>query len=111
MTQRLLKALAITFAVAILAPSVVRGDGDPASDVLLVRSIFFTYDPPVSPGLQKTLSAEVAAANRANFPVKVALIRSRRDLGLIPELFGKPQQYADFLGRRSRSNTRGRCSW
>ena len=53
--------------------------------------------PPVSPAIQKTLNAETAAASRAGFPIKVALIASPIDLGVIPDLFGKPQKYADFL--------------
>ena len=48
-------------------------------------------------GGQPTLNAETAAAKRAGFPIKVALIASPVDLGVIPDLFGKPQQYADFL--------------
>jgi hypothetical protein len=94
-----LKVLAITLATALLAPAGVRADGDPASDVLLTRDLFFTYSPPVSPALEAVLNAEVTAARRNSFPVKVALIRARYDLGLLPELFGKPQQYADFLGQ------------
>jgi hypothetical protein len=51
----------------------------------------------VSAALQKTLNAETAAARRAQFPIKVALIASPVDLGVIPDLFDKPQKYAEFL--------------
>ena len=53
--------------------------------------------PPVAAPVQRTLNAETAAAKRAGFPLKVALIASPIDLGVIPDLFGKPQPYADFL--------------
>jgi hypothetical protein len=80
-----------------LVPSSAFADGDPASDVLLGENVFYPYSPPVSRSIQQTLNAETAAAKRAGFPLKVALIASPVDLGVIPDLFGKPQKYADFL--------------
>jgi hypothetical protein len=74
-----------------------RADGDPASDVLLGESVFYPYSPAVSVPAQRALNGAVAAAARAHFPVKVAIIGSPIDLGVIPELFGKPQRYAEFL--------------
>ncbi|HUA73028.1 MAG TPA: hypothetical protein VMA96_18165 [Solirubrobacteraceae bacterium] len=85
-------------AVALLsAPAPALADGDPASDVLIVQNVFYPFSPPVAAGIQKTLNAEAAAAKRAHFPIKVALIASPGDLGAIPSLFAKPQQYAAFL--------------
>ena len=52
---------------------------------------------PFSHDLQNTLSAEIAAADHAHFPLKVALIASPADLGVIPDLLDQPQTYADFL--------------
>lgn len=86
--------LAVTVA---LSPTIARADGDPASDVLLGESVFYPYSPAVSTALAKTLNAETAAATRHHFPIKVALIASPVDLGVIPDLFGKPQPYATFL--------------
>jgi hypothetical protein len=80
-----------------LAPGAALADGDPASDVLLGENVFYPYSPPVPASIQKTLNAETAAAKRAGFPIKVALIASPVDLGVIPDLFGKPQKYAAFL--------------
>jgi hypothetical protein len=94
---RLATLLAALLAVACLLPAAAPGDGDPASDVLLGENVFYPYQPPVSSALQKSLNAETAAAKRAGFPIKVALIASPVDLGVIPDLFGKPQKYADFL--------------
>jgi hypothetical protein len=89
--------LAVTLALLTLAPASARADGDPASDVLLGENVFYPYSPAVSAHLQKQLNAETAAASRAHFPIKVALIGMPADLGAIPVLFGKPQQYAAFL--------------
>jgi len=88
-----LAALAVTLAFA----GPVLADGDPASDVLLGENVFYPYSPPVSAANQKILNAATAAAARAGFPIKVALIASPVDLGVIPDLFGKPQDYAKFL--------------
>jgi hypothetical protein len=97
MASRLASVLAAVVVAAALAPASALGDGDPASDVLLGENVFYPYSPPTSASVQKTLNAETAAAKRAGFPIKVALIGAPVDLGVIPNLFGKPQQYADFL--------------
>ena len=96
-----MKVAGLTLFVVILAtafaPAGARADGDPASDMLLAQNVFYPFAPAVSAGLQRTLNAEAAAAGRAHFPIKVALIESPADLGAIPSLFDKPQQYASFL--------------
>lgn len=84
-------------ALAALIPAGAIADGDPASDVLLGENVFYPYSPPVSAPLQRSLNATTAEAKRAGFPIKVALIASPVDLGVIPDLFGKPQKYAAFL--------------
>jgi len=98
---RLVAALAVlcvtlTAAGAVVAPT-AGADGDPASDVLLGESVFYPYTPPVSAATTAALNAKAAAAAKAHFKLKVALIASPVDLGVIPDLFGKPQKYADFL--------------
>jgi hypothetical protein len=87
----------VAMLTAMLIPAVARGDADPASDVLLGESVFYPYMPTVAPSLQRTLNGETAAAAKAHFPLKVALIGTPVDLGAIPILFGKPQKYAEFL--------------
>src|SRR2546421_373508 len=89
-------ALVIAALMALIAGGAL-ANGDPASDVLLGENVFYPYSPPVSATVEKTLNAETAAASRNRFPIKVALIASPVDLGVIPDLFGKPQQYAEFL--------------
>jgi hypothetical protein len=96
------RILAILLAAGLVAvpgfhPAAARADGDPASDVLLGENVFYPYTPPVKPSLKTTLNAVTTAAARAHVPVKVALIASPVDLGVIPDLFGHPQKYADFL--------------
>jgi hypothetical protein len=91
------KLIAILLATALAVPAVALADADPASDVLLGTSVFYPYSPAVPAALQKRLNAAAAAAARAHFPLKIALISQPIDLGAIPDLFGKPQQYANFL--------------
>jgi hypothetical protein len=94
---RALKVLVALVLVLALAPAGALADGDPASDVLLGENVFYPYTPAVPGAVQKSLNAETAAARRGGHPIKVALIASPIDLGVIPDLFGKPQKYAEFL--------------
>jgi hypothetical protein len=94
---RALTPLVALLLVLALTPAGALGDGDPASDVLLGENVFYPYAPAVPSTIQKTLNAETAAALKNKYPIKVALIASPIDLGVIPDLFGKPQKYADFL--------------
>lgn len=94
---RITVALAAVLLATALAPTGALADGDPASDTLLGENVFYPYQPPASAAAQKTLNAATAAAKKAGFPLKVALIGAPVDLGVIPNLFGKPQEYADFL--------------
>jgi hypothetical protein len=93
----IVSVIAAGLLLAALAPRAALADGDPASDVLLGENVFYPYTPPVSASIQRTLNAETAAAGQAGFHIKVALIASPVDLGVIPDLFGKPQKYATFL--------------
>ena len=73
----------------LIAPAAL-ADGDPASDTLLGENVFYPYSPTVPATVQKSLNSETAVAAKAGFPIKVALIASPIDLGVIPSLFGKP---------------------
>src|SRR5262245_14137685 len=97
MALRLAATLAAALCLLALAAGAALADGDPASDVLLGENVFYPYQPAVSQQVQKALNAQTAAAKRSGFPIKVALIASPVDLGVIPDLFGKPQKYAAFL--------------
>jgi hypothetical protein len=106
MAQRLLACvvLAVSLALAACAATAAPAlaDGDPASDVLLFQPAFFPYTPPSSDAKAELLGS-VAAARKAGYTIRVAVIQSRRDLGADPELYAKPQLYARFLDAELRS--------
>jgi hypothetical protein len=88
------------FALACLClPASARADGDPASDYLLVRDVFYPFRTAIDPEASKGLDAAVKAAAANGFKIRVALIAHDYDLGAVPQLFDKPQRYAEFLGQ------------
>jgi len=90
----------IVVALACLClPASARADGDPASDYLLVRDVFYPFQTAIDPDARKGLDAAVRSAAAHGFKVRVALIAHDYDLGAVPQLFNKPQQYAEFLGQ------------
>jgi hypothetical protein len=74
-------------------------NGDPASDVLPAREIFLPNDPELCSPAARRLAGVVEGAREARYLIKVAVIPTRQDLGLVPALFGHPQDYAAFLAR------------
>jgi hypothetical protein len=90
-------ALLGAVAALLLVPTAL-GDADPASDVLYTNPVFYSFDQLPSNAAQKRLNAVVAAATKAGYPVRVALIAKAPDLGGVTALWGKPHQYARFLG-------------
>jgi len=98
-------AFALSVALAALASSAL-ADADPASDVLLAQDAFFPYQPAVSHGLENGMNAVLRSAKKAGLPLKVAVIGSREDLGAIPDFFGHPQSYAEFLDKEISYNNR-----
>jgi hypothetical protein len=91
-------ALALAVAAVALVPAAARADGDPASDVLYNGKIFLPFEAKIDGKKQQELEQLVAAAWKAGFPVKVAVISSAYDLGSVGALWQKPQDYAKFLG-------------
>jgi hypothetical protein len=93
-----MRSASVLAALAVLlAPcGVALADGDPASDVLLGQDVFLPYSQ-ISSRLERQLYAVCDAARRDGYPLKVALIAARSDLGVVPALFDKPQAYARFL--------------
>jgi hypothetical protein len=80
------------------APAAAHANGDPASDYLLVQSVFLPFNAKVDPDVTAGLSDSIREADNAGFPIKVAVIGSRYDLGTAFSLFNKPQKYCEFLG-------------
>ena len=85
-------ALSGTLAVSAL------GDADPPSDLLLGQDYYLPYQR-VSPDSAKQVKRVTAESVAAGYPVQVAIIQSRQDLGAVPTFFGRPKQYATFLYR------------
>ena len=90
-------ALAAVAVIAASAAPVSRADGDPASDTLLEQSVFFPYDAP-SQSAQRELQQAVDRVYAHGNRIKVAVIADQTDLGSLPSLFGRPADYAQFLG-------------
>ena len=93
------RSVAIVAALIILAaPAVARANGDPASDYLLVQSIFLPFNAKVDPSASKELADTIRAADQKGFKIKAAVIGSRYDLGTAFSLYNKAEKYAEFLG-------------
>jgi hypothetical protein len=73
-------------------------DVDPASDVLLLQNVSLPYSPKVCSGLSDSLRSLTDKAKNAGYPIKVALIGDKSDLGGAPQFDGQPKPYAKFLG-------------
>ena len=93
-------ALVAAFVLAVCAAGAgtARADGDPASDMLVLHNVFLPYETP-SQTAAAELSKQVQAVYAAGYRIKVAVIATNIDLGAIPSLFGKPSNYAKFLGQ------------
>ena len=95
-----IRFLAIAAFALILAAGAA-ADGDPASDTLYQQNAYVPYPAPPPADVTALKQATVHAYSRG-YRVKVAVIATRLDLGAVPELFGKPDQYASFLGSELR---------
>jgi hypothetical protein len=95
-----MKALALLLAAVVGAGAAqsARADGDPASDYLLGSKVFLPYDAKFPARQSTQLTALIAAANKAGFKIRVAVIWSNYDMGSVTSLWRKPHTYAKFLG-------------
>jgi hypothetical protein len=105
-------ALAVIVTAAVLAgagmrPQAAFADGDPASDVLVYQPVFFPYRP-APHALERRLTGLVKSANQQGYRIRIAIVQSRRDLGSVPMLFGRPSVYARFLSSELASIWRDR---
>jgi hypothetical protein len=92
-------------------PAPARADGDPASDVLATQALFLPQDAGATPAQRAQLSALLATAARRGYPIAVALVAARGDLGSVTALWRQPETYARFSAKSSRTATRDRCWW
>jgi hypothetical protein len=88
-------SLAIALAVG---PGRALADGDPASDVLTETPVYFPADAGIPATRQTQLLKLVRDAARRGYPLRVALIAHRSDLGSIGALWNRPNVYSGFLG-------------
>jgi hypothetical protein len=94
------RALAIALTLALLAaPPAALADGDPASDVLLVQDYYSPYQPKLPKPVADALTVTLKKARAAGYPLKVAIIATKNDLGAVPQFYNRPQPYAQFLER------------
>ena len=104
-SRRLLALLAVA-ALLLVAPSSASADGDPASDVLVLQDVYLPYAPGVPPDLGRTITDLLKDTRKAGFPLKVAIVAQQKDLGAVPQFFGRPQSYAPFLESEIAFNTK-----
>ena len=97
MSGRRTAVVLVALALAAFAAQGARADGDPASDVLVVQTLFLPFQAELPKPLQSKLVQATLEAQKARSPIRVALITQPSDLGAVPSLFGKPQTYAKFL--------------
>jgi hypothetical protein len=92
-----MRRLALALLVGALLAPAARANGDPASDILLTNEVFLSIEAPTQSDAGRKLLALAEAAKNKKRPIRVAVIASSSDLGLVPGLFRKPQEYAEFL--------------
>jgi hypothetical protein len=88
---------ALTLLALGCAAGTASADGDPASDVLYTENAYLPYDAP-PPTAASALKKAIESVYARHYRIKVAVIGSQVDLGAVPSLWGKPMQYAKFLG-------------
>lgn len=88
----------VVAAVSLVAPTAARADGDPASDVLLSQPAFIPADADIPAKQSDSLTGLLGAAQKAGFPIRVAVIPDPYDLGYVTQLWQRPSAYAEFLG-------------
>ena len=87
-----------------IADAAALADGDPASDILAPARHPRLHDErrARNSSLEKKLADTTQQVSDAGLPIKVAVIGNKTDLGAVPQLWGKPQTYARFLGAELR---------
>jgi hypothetical protein len=92
------RLLLLALVAALAAAPPAAANGDPASDYLITLPVFLPFEQEVSDDRAEELKGLLERAKDEGFEVRVAIIATPRDLGAVPMLYRKPQQYADFLG-------------
>ena len=95
--RRALAIVGIAVAVFLFGATARAGHG-PVTDILLNLNVYLPSEPEVCPQLAVSLRNLTDRVTKEGYPLKVAIIGSRADLGRAPQYFGRPQEYARFLG-------------
>ena len=95
--MRRLLVLLCSFLCLAAVPASSLADGDPASDFLLFGPYYVPLQPPPAKSVRDELNALLRGAATQKKPLRVAVIRTKEDLGAFPQLFGKPKPYARLL--------------
>src|SRR2546423_11433280 len=95
--MRRVALLATAALLALAGAGTARADGDPASDFLYLGTLFPSFDSPPSARTGDELRGLLKVAKADGYPIKVALIASKQDLGQYPQLYPHPQRYARLL--------------
>ena len=96
--RRALLAVLLALVALVTLATTARADGDPGSDVLVYQNLFVAADANVSVQQQLELGNLLSSADKAGFPIRVAVVSQPNDLGAITALWQKPAAYASFLG-------------
>jgi hypothetical protein len=87
--------LSVAVGTAAAAPAAL-ANGDPPSNALIAQDAYTPADP-APPALVRELKEAATRARDAGYPTKVAVVRTKLDLGNVPQALDQPQQYADYL--------------
>ena len=82
-----MRRLLLAIALLLVLTASAQADGDPASDVLVFKSYFLPYAPQTPVDAEQKLNVATAAADRAGYPIRVAVDRQRgrpRDRAAVP---------------------------
>jgi hypothetical protein len=98
-----LRGAALALLLALTLTHAALADGDPSSDLLIPPDVrVYMTNGAKGADLEKKLAATAQQISDAGLPIKVAVIGNKTDLGAVPQLWGKPQTYAKFLGAELR---------
>lgn len=95
--MRLVVAIVAALVLAAFAAAPALAHGDPASEYLVDHDLFLPIQKPLSQREQDRLSSLVEQAKQGGYPLRVALIGSRFDLGTEADAWGQPAAYAAAL--------------
>jgi hypothetical protein len=100
---RLVLAVIAASAVVLAGPAAARAHGDPASHYLEGDSLYPAVASRPSQAVELQLMGLLAAADRAGYPIKLALVGNEEDLAYDLTMLRKPQAYAEFVASQVRA--------